>query len=149
MRLAVTASADLAVTRAVVLRFAGAAGLDRRAAAELALVASELASNMLKYAGMGEIELCECDREVMVEARDRGPGPPSEAELFADGISRGAVRLPDQSITTGRGTGGGTIRRLCDAVEILARPGGGTVIRCHKRKPCPRSVRSTAKIAPR
>ena len=149
MRLAVTASADLAVTRALVLRFAGAAGLDRRASAELALVASELASNMLKYAGAGEIELSTATDRVSVEARDRGPGPPSEAELFGDGISRGAVRLPDQSISTGRGTGGGTIRRLCDRVEVLARPGGGTIIRCHKHKPCPRSVRVPAKIAPR
>jgi len=134
---AITHSADRAVARAMVSRFAIARGFDRHRAAELALVASELVSNVLKYAGEGELIVSNYPRGpfvgVVVASQDRGPGPPSENALFCDGFSRGAPRVPDQTIATGRGTGGGTIRRLSDHVEILARAGGGTIIRCHKQ----------------
>jgi anti-sigma regulatory factor (Ser/Thr protein kinase) len=129
---------DAAVARALVLRFAKARGLEHLRAAELALVASEMVSNVVKYAGTGELILDANATSVIVATHDRGPGPPSEAELFADGVSRGAPRLPEQSIATGLGTGGGAIRRLCDRVELLARPGGGTILRCYKFKSPPR-----------
>ncbi len=143
LKLAVGDRSDLAVARSQILRFAAARGLDPRRAAELALAASELASNMLKYAGGGELLVLAEPDALLVEASDRGPGPPSEAELFADGVSRGAARQPDQSITTGLGTGGGAVRRLCDRVEILARPGGGTIIRCRKHTTTPHAGTST------
>jgi anti-sigma regulatory factor (Ser/Thr protein kinase) len=133
-RLVIHTSTDAAVARALVLRFAKARGLEHRRAAELALVASEMVSNVVKYAGTGELLLEATATSVIVSTHDRGPGPPSESELFVDGVSRGAPRLPEQSIATGLGTGGGAIRRLCDHVELLARPGGGTILRCHKFK---------------
>lgn len=132
-RVSVEVLSDAAVARSLVLRVALACGLDRRPAAELALVASELATNLVKYAGGGELCVALEADALVVTSLDRGLGPPSEDELFGDGMSRGRLRTPDQSITTGRGTGGGALRRLCDAVEVGPREGGGTVIRCRKR----------------
>jgi anti-sigma regulatory factor (Ser/Thr protein kinase) len=134
LRLTIETIADAAVARALVMRTGLMCGLDQRRAAELALASSELVTNIVKYANGGEL-LVECEPEsLVVTALDRGPGPPSEDELFSDGFSRGALRLPDHSIATGRGTGGGALRRLCDRVELHPRDGGGSMIRCYKHR---------------
>jgi anti-sigma regulatory factor (Ser/Thr protein kinase) len=134
LHLVITSITDAAVARALVLRFALDQGFERQPAAEAAIVASELVSNVVKYAGDGELMVSVDGSGLLISTFDRGPGPPSEAELFADGVSRGVTRMPDQSIATGLGTGGGAIRRLCDDVQLCARPGGGSIIRCHKRR---------------
>ncbi len=125
---------DAALVRALVLRQGAAAGLSRRGASELALAASELATNMVKHANGGELTVTTTADGVEVSARDRGPGISEQDQLFRDGFSRGAQRQPDRPIRAGFGTGGGSLRRLCDEVEVSARPGGGTEIRCFKRK---------------
>jgi len=133
-RLDIAVLSDAAVARSLVLRIALAHGLARRAAGELALAASELATNIVKYGGgRGQLEVVVEPGALVLVAEDRGAGPPSEAELFGDGISRGRPRALDQAISTGRGTGGGALRRLCDAVSVEAREAGGTRIRCAKR----------------
>jgi anti-sigma regulatory factor (Ser/Thr protein kinase) len=131
--LPITSLADAAVARAVVVRFADELGMSKRAASEAAIAASELVTNMVKYAGAGELVLGEEQGCLLITALDRGPGPPSEAELFVDGVSRGGPKAPTQSIAGGRGTGGGALRRFCDRVELEPRPGGGAIVRCHKR----------------
>ena len=146
-RMTVEVLSDAPVVGSVVLRIALECGFERRRAAELALVASELATNIVKYGGgRGELRVALESDALVLTSLDRGHGPPSEAELFGDGISRGQLRTPDQSIVTGRGTGGGALRRLCDEVELGPREGGGTMIRCRKllasgrgRRPDPRS----------
>ena len=40
--------------------------------------------------------------------------------------------IQSTAIATGRGTGGGALRRLCDRVELHRREGGGAMIRCCK-----------------
>jgi serine/threonine-protein kinase RsbT len=124
---------DAAVVRAVVRRLMLGAGFDRRAAEETAIGASELATNLVKHAGGGELELSRVDEGVVVLSRDRGPGPPSRGELLSDGRSRGAARTPDQPISSGLGSGGGALARFFDQVEIAPRDGGGTEIRCTRR----------------
>lgn len=131
--LTVGALDEAVVAGLLVRRAALDAGVLPRIAGELGLVASELATNMVKYAGGGELLLSVGLDQAELTALDRGPGPPSEAELFADGFSRGVQRLPDHGISGGRGTGGGALRRLCDEIELEPREGGGTVIRCRKR----------------
>ncbi len=133
LRLPITSLADAAVARALVVRFAQQLGLSEQAASEAAIAASELATNVIKYAGEGELVLSEEPSGLLITSLDRGPGPPSEVELFEDGFSRGARRTPDTTITTGLGTGGGALRRLCDTVELAERPGGGAIVRCRKR----------------
>jgi anti-sigma regulatory factor (Ser/Thr protein kinase) len=132
LRLPVASLADAAVARALVVRFALDIGLSRRAASEVAIAASELVTNIVKYAGTGELLIGEEPGGVLITALDRGPGLPNSAELFEDGVSRGSLREPDRPIASGRGTGGGTLWRLCDEVELGDRPGGGAIVRVRK-----------------
>lgn len=132
LRLVIVDMADAAVARALVLRFALDIGLSRQAANEAAIAASELVTNVVKYAGTGELLLSDEPRGLLITALDRGPGLASAQELFDDGVSQGSKRQPDRPITGGRGTGGGAMRRLCDQVELSDRPGGGAIIRLHK-----------------
>lgn len=124
--------ADAPVVRAVTLRRGLSAGLSRLRAAEAALVASELATNIVKYGRGGEIEL---DVDVTaatfsIVALDRGPGLPSLEDYFRDGVSQGTPRAPDTPLTSGLGSGGGAIRRLADEVTWEPREGGGSKISC-------------------
>jgi len=96
---------------------------------ELALIAtaiSELARNILTYAGQGEIEIAvqEADdrRGLLIVARDRGPGIADIALALQDGYST--------SRSLGIGLPG--VRRLMDEFEVTSEPGSGTVVRAVK-----------------
>jgi serine/threonine-protein kinase RsbT len=96
---------------------------------ELALIAtaiSELARNILTYAGEGEIAL---DREqlgdrrgIVVIARDRGPGIADVELALQDGYST--------SRSLGIGLPG--VRRLMDEFELDSAPGSGTTVTTKK-----------------
>jgi serine/threonine-protein kinase RsbT len=96
---------------------------------ELALIAtaiSELARNILTYAGEGEITL---DREqlgdrrgIVVIARDRGPGIADVELALQDGYST--------SRSLGIGLPG--VRRLMDEFELDSAPGSGTTVTTKK-----------------
>jgi len=124
--------ADAPVVRAVTLRRGLSAGLGRLRASEAALVASELATNIVKYGCGGEIEL-DVDLQALtfsIVALDRGPGLPSLEDYFKDGVSRGTPRAPDSPLVSGLGSGGGAVRRLADEVTWEPRAGGGSKISC-------------------
>jgi len=96
---------------------------------ELALIAtaiSELARNILTYAGEGEIEVAvqEADgrRGLLIVARDQGPGIADIALALQDGYST--------SRSLGIGLPG--VRRLMDEFEVTSEPGSGTVVRAVK-----------------
>lgn len=133
-QLAIASLADAAVARALVVRFALDLGLSRKAASEAAIAASELVTNIVKYAGTGELLIAEEPEGLVITALDRGPGLANHDHLFEDGVSQGARIQPDRPISAGRGTGGGALRRLCDSVEIEARQGGGAIVRVRKRR---------------
>lgn len=135
LRLRIASLADAAVARALVVRFARDIGLTPRAASEAAIAASELVTNVVKYAGAGELVIVEDPEGLRITALDRGPGLANPEELFEDGISQGSRREPDRPLKGGLGTGGGALRRLCDRVEISARPGGGTIVEIRKLRP--------------
>jgi serine/threonine-protein kinase RsbT len=90
---------------------------------------SELARNMVKYAGGGQVRvslLHDARRiGVCVAFTDRGPGIASLADAMRDGFSTGG----------GLGLGLPGASRLVDGFEIDSRPGTGTriVIRQWKR----------------
>ncbi|MFI9648223.1 SpoIIE family protein phosphatase [Streptomyces sp. NPDC052040] len=99
---------------------------DREAAA--ALVATELATNLLKHAGGGQILLeapaapdgTTGDDEgaaLQIVAIDRGPGIPDLSAALHDGFST----------TASLGAGLGTCRRLADDFDLHSAPGRGTV----------------------
>lgn len=96
---------------------------------DLALIAtaiSELARNILTYAGQGEIEISVEEsggrRGLVIEARDAGPGIADIALALQDGYST--------SRSLGIGLPG--VRRLMDEFDVTSEPGAGTVVRAMK-----------------
>ncbi len=96
---------------------------------DLTLVAtaiSEVARNIVEYAGRGEIELNLVaqgpNAGVIVVARDDGPGISDVALAMQDGYST--------SGSLGLGLPGA--RRLMDELEIDSRPGDGTTVTMRK-----------------
>lgn len=107
---------------------AALAGLDERRTAAAALVATELATNLLKHAEGGQVLIDVVapaapregraeSRVVQIAAIDHGPGIPDLPAALRDGFS-----------TTGSlGAGLGTCRRLADDFALHSTPGRGTV----------------------
>jgi anti-sigma regulatory factor (Ser/Thr protein kinase) len=95
---------------------------DESAAGRVALVATELATNLVKHARQGEMLLSAIDRDgrlaVEILALDRGPGMPSVDRCLEDGYS-----------TAGSpGTGLGAVRRLAGLLEVYSRPDGTALL---------------------
>jgi serine/threonine-protein kinase RsbT len=96
---------------------------------ELTLIAtaiSELARNVVTYAGTGEIHLQLVNdqdrRGILVVARDKGPGIADLDLALKDGFSTGE----------GMGLGLPGARRLMDEFSIQSEPGHGTVVTMKK-----------------
>lgn len=123
---------------------AAVAGLDERRTAAAALVATELATNLLKYAQGGTMLLDVVDppvlpegaaaRSVQITAIDHGPGMSDVPAALRDGFST----------TRSLGAGLGTCRRLSDDFALHSVPGRGTVAVARLSG----SVRPTAGPAP-
>jgi serine/threonine-protein kinase RsbT len=101
----------------------------RFSASELTLIAtaiSEVARNILSYAGSGEIELRIVPqgnrRGIAVTARDQGPGIADLALAMQDGYSTGG--------SLGLGLPGA--KRLMDQFEIMSEVGKGTTVTMSK-----------------
>ena len=98
-----------------------AAGLrfSETAAGRAALVATELATNLVKHGGGGSI-LLEGDHGLTMTAIDKGRGIGNMAEAMRDGYS-----------TAGSpGTGFGAMSRSADAFDVYSLPGNGTAVMC-------------------
>ncbi|WP_421998036.1 ATP-binding protein [Reyranella sp.] len=97
-------------------------GLSEEDRGRTSLVVTELATNLARHAGGGEILARIVSREEMsgieVIAVDRGPGIANIRESLRDGISTAGTA----------GTGLGAIRRQSDEFDIHSVPGHGTVI---------------------
>lgn len=91
-------------------------------AGKVAIVATELANNLLRHAGGGELllqTLGSGDRATLeLLAIDRGPGMQDVDHCLRDGYSTGGTP----------GTGLGAIRRLSSEFDIYSQPGEGTVV---------------------
>ncbi|WP_327731801.1 SpoIIE family protein phosphatase [Streptomyces sp. NBC_00487] len=107
---------------------AARAGLDDSRAAGCALVATELATNLLKHAGGGLILLDVVSRPaperadgaapmVQIVAIDHGPGVRDVAGALRDGFST----------TSSLGAGLGTCRRVADDFDLHSTVGRGTI----------------------
>ena len=123
---------------------AAAAGFDRRRGEELVLVASELASNILKHAGSGELRVRRVEdarRGVGVElqATDRGPPIADFEAAQVDGWSEGKRIDPLRFFgRKGIGAGLGAVRRLSDEVRYVQREGEKTITARRFVSPRPR-----------
>jgi anti-sigma regulatory factor (Ser/Thr protein kinase) len=96
--------------------------LDTETAGKVAIVASELATNLHRHAGSGELllqVLGENDSTIVeILAFDRGPGMSDVARCMSDGYSTGGTS----------GTGLGAARRLASEFDIHSAPGEGTIV---------------------
>ncbi|HET9677696.1 MAG TPA: ATP-binding protein [Solirubrobacterales bacterium] len=111
-------------------RFALAAGLSARRAEEVAIVVSELASNIVKHGVEGEIRISLDPAsppagELFVEAFDSGPPIRDLRMAMTEGYDdQGPI---DPALILGRhglGTGLGAVVRLADRVEHRLTPDG-------------------------
>jgi anti-sigma regulatory factor (Ser/Thr protein kinase) len=91
-------------------------------AGKVAIAATELANNLLRHAGGGELLLQSLgvDETVVIEllAIDRGPGMTDIQRCLSDGYSTAGTP----------GTGLGAVRRLADEFDIHSAPGEGTIV---------------------
>ena len=117
---------DLASARQQARSEAVRAGLSAERSEEVAIVASELASNILRYAGTGRILAQRMPQPtgsaLALIAADEGPGIADLDRMRQDRITGGS----------GAGIGIGAVERLSDAAEVVTGP-GGTIWACSFR----------------
>ncbi|HEY3566839.1 MAG TPA: ATP-binding protein [Thermoanaerobaculia bacterium] len=128
---AIQGRSDVVVAGSQGRRFAVRHGFDVRRATELAIVVSELASNIVKHGVRGEIRLLWNSEtgEIAVEAHDVGP-PIHDMQLaMTDGYDdRGPIDPALILRRGGLGTGLGAVARLADRLEYREEEGGGKVL---------------------
>lgn len=96
--------------------------LAERASGALAIVVTEVVTNLVKHVGSGSLVLESLahngNRGVRVMALDKGPGIGDLSAALRDGHSTAGTA----------GNGLGAIKRLSDVFDIYSAPGGGTAI---------------------
>lgn len=104
--------------RRAAAKLAGELGLDETAAGRLALVVTELGTNLVKHATSGRLLIAADDTCVEVLSLDQGPGMADVDRCLRDGYSTAGSQ----------GTGLGAVKRLADRFSVFSVPGQGTVI---------------------
>ncbi|NDZ70780.1 phosphatase, partial [Streptomyces sp. SID10362] len=108
---------------------AALAGLDEQRTSTAALVATELATNLLKHAGGGQVLIDVVAPPVLAAGRESTPRVQIAAVDHGPGIADVAAALRDGFTTTGSlGAGLGTCARLADDFDLHSVPGRGTVV---------------------
>ncbi|MDQ3981017.1 MAG: anti-sigma regulatory factor [Actinomycetota bacterium] len=113
---------DIVTARTRAKEMAHTLGFSRTDQTVVAAAVSEIARNILTYAGRGKIVLSPLRGDggwgLMVVARDEGPGIPDVARALTDGYS-----------TSGSlGVGLPGARRLMDSLEVESAVGKGTTV---------------------
>lgn len=123
---AIKGEVDVVLAGAQGKEMAAGLGFDSAAQAALVTAVSEVARNILHYAGQGQVAFSRLqapDRTgLSVVASDQGPGIADLELAMKDGYSTGG----------GLGLGLPGARRLMDEFEICSAPGQGTVVRMSK-----------------
>jgi anti-sigma regulatory factor (Ser/Thr protein kinase) len=119
----VNQQSDVAAARRTSQDCAAALDFSTQGAAKVALIVTELATNLVKHGGGGSIVVGSDDEE------------PSVLEIFSIDKGRGIASLPaamrDGYSTAGSaGTGLGAIRRQSQSFDVYTHPGHGTAIFC-------------------
>jgi serine/threonine-protein kinase RsbT len=126
VRIPVATDADIVQARQSGRAMAARAGCTTTDLTAVATAISEVARNIVNYAGEGEIEVCLVNRRdrlgVRITARDRGPGIADIEQALEDGFTTGS----------GLGLGLPGARRLMDEFSISSEPGKGTTVVMHK-----------------
>lgn len=118
----VTEASQVAEARRRATGLAQGLGFGETATGRVAIVATELSTNLVKYGASGEILLNAFEDEtgtgVEILALDKGTGLSNLADAMRDGHSTGGSA----------GTGLGAVRRQSQAFDIVSWPGKGTAI---------------------
>lgn len=99
------------------------AGFPKSRVGEVDIVVSEITSNLIKYAGSGELlyRIVRCDQDnpaLELLCIDNGPGMSDPSRMLKDGVSTGN--------TLGQGLG--AMQRLSDSFELYSLKGWGTIV---------------------
>ncbi|SHN41969.1 Anti-sigma regulatory factor (Ser/Thr protein kinase) [Duganella sacchari] len=117
----ITHSSDIAAARRLGQRLAQQQDFDETRTGQLAIVITEAATNILKHAREGRMQLVAIAageaRGIEVLAIDKGPGIANLSQALRDGVSS----------TGTAGTGLGALRRLSDEFDVYAAAGKGAV----------------------
>jgi anti-sigma regulatory factor (Ser/Thr protein kinase) len=122
LRLEVREQSDIGECRRIAQRLAQAHGFDEEQTGRTSIVATELATNLVRHGGGGEmlVQMLEDGLTPQIEmmAIDRGPGMRDVAQCLRDGYSTSGTA----------GTGLGAASRLSTAFDLFSEPGKGTVM---------------------
>jgi anti-sigma regulatory factor (Ser/Thr protein kinase) len=120
-RIPVRDSTDVANARRRIVGLAVRLGYPETEAGRVAIVATELAQNLLRHGGGGEMlagpDLAD-QLGIEILALDKGPGMTDVAACLRDGFSTGGTS----------GNGLGAVQRLTRQMLIHSRPGDGTAV---------------------
>jgi serine/threonine-protein kinase RsbT len=126
IRVAINSDQDIVLARQKGRAMAAELGFSSGDATLIATAISELARNIVSYAGRGEITLKNVQGSsrvgILVVAEDDGPGIPDIRQALRDGFST--------SGSLGLGLPG--VRRLMDEFDIASQPGQGTTVSVKK-----------------
>jgi anti-sigma regulatory factor (Ser/Thr protein kinase) len=123
--LSVTETSQVAESRRLALEVARGLGFEEPELSKVALLVTELATNLIKHAHGGELLLGSRQGErgpgMEILALDQGPGMAQVRDCLRDGYS-----------TAGSpGTGLGAVTRHSDLFDIYSKPGAGTAVLAH------------------
>jgi len=122
MLLRIEDASQIADARRHATEIARSSGFREETIGAAALIVSEAASNLLKHARQGEMQLradgVDGARELEVLAMDKGPGMSDADACLKDGFSSAGTA----------GTGLGAIRRVASYFDIYSQPKTGTVV---------------------
>jgi anti-sigma regulatory factor (Ser/Thr protein kinase) len=121
--------------RRAVSALASQLGFDEEATGRVAIVATELATNIAKHGGGGQLLARAIARGTGLEliALDKGPGIGDVDRAMRDGYSSGG--------TAGKGLG--AVRRMSDVFDVYSKAGRGTAVFCRMLRLSPASVAET------
>ncbi|MFC1642474.1 ATP-binding protein [Myxococcota bacterium] len=129
----ISREADVYYARSLVRSVAQAAGASVRERAELEIVASELAWNILRHVGTGTLEVESWQESSGLPClciRVRDPGAPLDLpSVVQDGWSGNGPLTPEERVgRKGLGCGLGAVARLADDLEQRIIPGGKELV---------------------
>ena len=132
--IAVTERSQVGEARREANRLAELVGFSEVEAGNVAIVASELATNLARYAREGRLllqtESTGTRNSVVLLSDDRGPGMDNVASCLTDGYSTGGTP----------GNGLGAVRRLSTVFDLYSSVPGGTVLYARIDQSVPRSA---------
>lgn len=141
-RFEVSAESQIGECRRAAQRLAQVSGFDEIAVGRVGIVASELATNLVRHARGGELLLqtlaAQDDIQIELLAIDRGPGIADVQRCLTDGYSTGGTR----------GEGLGAVTRLSSTFDIYSIAGQGTIVlaRLGRAATAPRHVAQASQV---